>query len=129
MQRSSAFWSRHPPTEPPLGVDTTSVPFQVSGRKPRFHDASLYDSILLAATAIDACLKNGCHPVGHGYEGVMPYFREASIDGVAGRTSTKTGSNDPQVCESSRACGELLGLQCSCSVLYGSVCCCKNPVL
>ena len=97
MQRSSAFWSRHPPTEPPLGVDTTSVPFQVSGRKPRFHDASLYDSILLAATAIDACLKNGCRPVGHGYEEVMPYIRAATIDGVAGRTSIKKGSNDPQV--------------------------------
>ena len=69
----------------------------MSGRKPRFKDASIYDSIMLAAAAIEACLKDGCRPVGHGYEEVMPYFRKAAIDGVAGRTLIKAGSNDPQV--------------------------------
>jgi hypothetical protein len=94
FKRSSAFWNRHPPTHTPAGGDTTT-PFQVSGRNPRFFDAAMYDSIMLAAVAIDACLKDGCRPVGHGYEEVMPYFRAASIDGVAGPTSIKAGSNDP----------------------------------
>ena len=95
LQRASKFWYRHPPTQPPAGTNT-ATPFSVDGREPRFLDAALYDSITLAATAIDACLKDGCRPVGHGYEGVMPYFRAASIDGVAGPASIKVGSNDPQ---------------------------------
>ena len=95
LQRSSAFWKRHPPTQPPAGADTTT-PFVVSGKKTRFQDASLYDSIMFAATAIDACLQNGCRAVGYGYEEAMPYFRAASINGVAGASSIKAGSNDPQ---------------------------------
>ena len=98
LQRASKFWSRHSPTLAPAGADTTT-PFQVDGRKPRFQDASLYDSIMFAAVGIDACLKDGCRPVGHGYEEVMPYLRKTSIDGVAGRQSIKAGSNDPQVRE------------------------------
>ena len=94
FQRASTFWSGHPPTQPPVGANTTT-PFRVSGRKPRFQDASLYDSIMLAATAIDACLKEGCRPVGNGFKEVMPYVRAASIEGVAGPTSIKAGSNDP----------------------------------
>ena len=94
LQRASTFWSGHPPTQPPVGTNT-STPFRVSGRKPRFQDASLYDSIMLAATAIDACLKEGCRPVGNGFKEVMPYFRAASIEGIAGPTSIKAGSNDP----------------------------------
>ena len=96
LQRASKFWSSHPPTLAPAGADTTT-PFQVDGRKPRFQDASLYDSIMFAAVGIDACLKDGCRPVGHGYEEVMPYFRNAAIDGVAGPASIKAGSNDPKV--------------------------------
>ena len=98
FKRSSAFWIRHPPTQPVggAGVIRGSTPFQVSGRKPRFFDAAMYDSIMLAATAIDACLKDGCRPTGRGYDEVMPYFRAASIDGISGPTSIKVGSNDPQ---------------------------------
>ena len=95
VQRASVYWGKHPPTLPPAGGDI-SRPFELDGRTPRFADAALYDSIILAATAIDACLKDGCRPVGQGYEDVMPYFRKASIDGVAGPTSIKAGSNDPQ---------------------------------
>ena len=94
LKRASSFWKRHPPTHPPPGSDTT-VPFMVSGRQARFHDASLYDSIMLAAVSIEACLKAGCRAVGHGYEEAMPYFRAAIVDGVAGTVSTKAGSNDP----------------------------------
>ena len=94
MQRSITFWKRHPPTQFIAGGDTTT-PFLVSGRKTRFQDAALYDSITFAAVAIDACLKKGCRPAGHGYEEVMPYFRAAFIDGVAGPASIMTGSNDP----------------------------------
>ena len=101
MQRSITFWNRHPPTQFIAGGDTTT-PFLVSGRKTRFQDAALYDSITLAAVAIDACLKDNCRPVGFGYDEVMPYFRAASIDGVAGRSSIKAGSNDPQVREMGR---------------------------
>ena len=101
LQRASKFWSRHPPILAPAGADTT-IPFQVDGRTPRFKDASLYDSIMFAAVGIDACLKDGCRPVGHGYEEVMPYLRKASIDGVAGLASIKAGSNDPQVREMKR---------------------------
>ena len=54
-------------------------PFMVSGRKPRFIDASIYDSITLAATAIEACLEDGCRPVGHGYDEVMPYVKNNEI--------------------------------------------------
>ena len=79
-----------------MGGGNKTTPFLVSGRKPRFYDVAMYDSIILAATAIDACLKAGCHPVGHGYEEVMPYFRAATIDGVSGRTMIKAGSNDPE---------------------------------
>ena len=99
LQRSSAFWRTHSPTESPVGADTTT-PFRiggVSGRKTRFSEASLYDSVMLAAVGIEACLVDGCRPVGHGYEEVMPYIRAATIDGVAGLTSIKKGSNDPQV--------------------------------
>ena len=95
LQRAARFWKRHPPTHAPAGADTTT-PFMVSGQKTRFSDASLYDSIMLAAVGLDACLKDGCRAVGHGYEKVMPYFRAVSIDGVAGPTSIKVGSNDPQ---------------------------------
>ena len=95
IKRSSKFWNRHPPTHAPVGSDTT-IPFQVSGRKTRFQDASLYDAITLAAVGIEACLKSGCRPVGYGYDEVMPYIRAASIDGVAGASSIKVGNNDPQ---------------------------------
>ena len=94
LQRASRFWGKHPPTQAPAGADTTT-PFSVDGRAPRFKDASIYDSIMLAAVAIDACLQDGCRAVGHGYDEVMPYFRNASIDGVAGPASIKAGSNDP----------------------------------
>ena len=94
VKRSSEFWKRHPPTHPPVGSDTT-IPFQVSGRKTRFQDASLYDAITLAAVGIEACLESGCRAVGYGYDEVMPYMRAASIDGVAGATSIKVGNNDP----------------------------------
>ena len=101
LQRASKFWSSHPPTLAPAGADTTT-PFQVFGRTPRFPDAALYDSIMFAAVGIDACLKDGCRPVGHGYEEVMPYLRKTFIDGVTGRQSIKAGSNDPQVREMKR---------------------------
>ena len=94
FQRSKAFWIKHPPRQR-ADEANMSIPFMVSGRKARFQDAALYDSIRLAAVAIDACLKDGCRPVGHGYEEVMPYFRAVSIEGVAGPTSIKAGSNDP----------------------------------
>jgi len=94
---SGKFWNKHPPTQPAGGGGDKTTPFRVSGRQPRFFDAAMYDAIMLAATAIDACLKDGCNPVGHGYDEVMPYFRAASIDGVAGPVSIKAGSNDPKV--------------------------------
>ena len=96
MIRSSKFWIKHPPTQPAGGGGDTITPFQVSGRAPRFYDAAMYDAIMLAAVAINACLKDGCRPVGHGYDEVMPYFRATSIDGISGPTSIKVGSNDPE---------------------------------
>ena len=104
LQRASMFWKRHPPTQASVGADTTT-PFHVDGREPRFKDAAIYDAVRFAAKAIDACLKDGCRPVGYGYEEVMPYYRAASIDGVAGPTSIKAGSNDPKVREMVGRCG------------------------
>ena len=96
MIRSSKFWIKHPPAQPAGGGGDTTTPFQVSGRTPRFYDVAMYDAIMLAAVAINNCLKDGCRPVGHGYDEVMPYFRAASIDGISGPTSIKVGSNDPE---------------------------------
>ena len=93
--RSSEFWTKHPPTQPAGGGGDKTTPFRVSGRKPRFFDAAMYDAIMLAASAIDACLKEGCRVGDGGYDEIMPYFRAASIDGVSGPTSIKAGSNDP----------------------------------
>ena len=93
FKRSAAFWASRGAMRTSTSASSSEEAQGGYFNPVEAEIATLYDSLLFTASAIERCLENGDSPIG-GWQRVMPHFRKTAIDGIAGTPSIKAGSND-----------------------------------